>query len=258
GIDSHCHIEQLSGMGVMCADDFYTATRSAAFGGTTTVIPFAAQHRGNDLLEVVADYSHRAREKAVIDYGFHLIVTDPTEIALNSHLPRLVSEGITSFKVFMTYDAMKLDDHQILDVLFAADKHGALVMVHAENNDVIRWVARKLLEAKRVHPKYHAIAHDPLAEAEATNRAIIFSRLLNVPLLIVHVAGKEAVDVIRAAQSLGASVYAESCPQYLYLTAEVIDVPGVEGAKYCCSPPPRDAASQKAVWEGLLDGTLQL
>ena len=258
GIDSHCHIEQLSGMGVMCADDFYTATCSAAFGGTTTVIPFAAQHRGNDLLEVVEDYARCAREKAVIDYGFHLILTDPTETALDVHLPKLISEGITSFKVFMTYEALKLDDHQILDVLHAADKHGALVMVHAENNDIIRWVTRKLLESKRTHPKYHAVAHAPLAEAEATNRAITFSRLLNVPLLIVHVAGKETVGVIRAAQRLGALVYAESCPQYLFLTAQDIDLPGVEGAKYCCSPPPRDPESQRAVWEGLLDGSLAL
>ncbi len=258
GIDSHCHIEQLSGMGVMTADDFYTASRSAAFGGTTTIIPFAAQRQGDDLLEVVRDYARLAREKSVIDYAFHLILSDPSEKTLTEHLPDVIAGGITSFKVYMTYESWKLDDFQLLDVLHAADRYGAMVMVHCENNDIIRWITRRLLSEGRVHPKYHAVAHDPLAESEATNRAIALSRLMSVPLLIVHVAGLEAVRVIHAAQVMGAPIYAESCPQYLFLTADDIDKPGVEGAKFCCSPPPRDPQSQQAVWEGLLNGTLQV
>ena len=258
GVDSHCHVEQLSGMGVMCADDFYSATVSAAFGGTTTIIPFAAQHRGNALPEVVADYARRAAEKAVIDYGFHLIVTDPTEQALEHDLPVLIREGITSFKVFMTYERLKLDDYQLLDVLDVADREGALVMVHAENNDMIRWVARRLAERGLTAPKYHAVAHTPLAESEAANRAIALARLMDVPLLIVHVAGQETVSVVHSSQTLGLPIHAESCPQYLFLTAEDLDLPGVEGAKFCCSPPPRDPASQEAVWQGLIDGTLQI
>ncbi|ANN79476.1 dihydropyrimidinase [Bordetella flabilis] len=258
GIDSHCHVEQLSGMGVMCADDFYSATVSAAFGGTTTIIPFAAQHRGNALPEVVADYHRRAAEKAVIDYGFHLILSDPTEQALQHDLPAIIRDGITSFKVFMTYDRMKLDDYQLLDVLDVADREGALVMVHAENNDMIRWIARRLVERGLTAPKYHAVAHTPLAESEATHRAVALARLMDVPLLIVHVAGLEAVRVVHSSQALGLPILAESCPQYLFLTADDLDLPGVEGAKYCCSPPPRDAASQAAVWAGLLDGTLQM
>ena len=127
GIDSHCHVEQLSGMGMMCADDFYSATVSAAFGGTTTIVPFAAQHRGNQIPEVVADYSKRAAEKAVIDYGFHLILSDPTPEALEKHLPAVIKDGITSFKIYMTYDRMKLDDYQVLDVLECAGEEGALV-----------------------------------------------------------------------------------------------------------------------------------
>lgn len=258
GIDSHCHIEQLSGMGVMTADDFHTATRSAAFGGTTTVIPFAAQRRGENLLQVVEDYSRLAREKAVIDYGFHLILSDPNEQTLAEHLPRIIEDGITSFKVYMTYESWRLDDFQLLDVLHAAGRHGAMVMVHCENNDIIRWVTRRLLNDGYTHPKYHAVAHDPLAESEATHRAVALSRLLSVPILIVHVAGLEAVRVIHAAQAMGAHIYGESCPQYLFLTAKDIDQPGVEGAKFCCSPPPRDLASQQAVWEGLLGDTLQV
>jgi dihydropyrimidinase len=258
GIDSHVHIEQLSGMGKMCADDFYSGTVSAAFGGTTTIIPFAAQHRGKRIPEVIADYAQRAAEKAVIDYGFHLILADPNEEALRDHLPQAIRDGISSFKVYMTYDALKLDDYQLLDVLALAGREGALVMIHAENHDMIRWIAQRLLDRGLKAPKFHAVAHDAIAESEASNRAIALSRLVDVPVLLVHVAGAETVQLVRAAQRLGSKVYAESCPQYLFLTADDMDLPGVEGAKFCCSPPPRDARSQEAVWAGLKDGTLGL
>jgi dihydropyrimidinase len=256
GIDSHCHVEQLSGMGLMCADDFYSATVSAAFGGTTTIIPFAAQHRDMKIPAVVADYGKLAREKAVIDYGFHLILANPDDTALQTDLPQAIRDGITSLKVYMTYDKLKLDDHQLLDVLSVAAREQALVMVHAENHDMIRWLAHRLLEQGHTAPKYHAVAHDPLAEAEATNRAIALSRLLGVPLLIVHVSGQEAIHTIRRAKQRGAPVYAETCPQYLFLTAEDLDREGLQGAMFCCSPPPRDKESQEAVWAGMKDGTL--
>ncbi len=258
GVDSHCHVEQLSSTGKMCADDFYSATVAAAFGGTTTIIPFAAQHKGNSLLAVADDYGARAAEKAVIDYGYHLIISDPTAHALEVELPQLIKRGVTSFKVYMTYDLLKLDDGQMLDVLAAADRERALVMVHAENHEIIKWIAKRLLERGHTLPKFHAVSHSPLAESEATNRIIQLARLLDVPVLVVHVSGIEAVKTIRAAQVLGARVYAETCPQYLFLTAADSDKPGFEGAKYCCSPPPRDAASQEAVWQGLTDGTFQV
>lgn len=258
GIDSHCHIEQLSGMGLMCADDFYSGTVSAAFGGTTTIIPFAAQHRADRIPDVVAAYAKLAADKAVIDYGFHLILANPDEVALRKHLPQVIRDGITSLKVYMTYDKLKLDDYQLLEVMAVAGEEGALVMMHAENNDMIRWIAHRLLERGHVAPKFHAVAHDPLAESEATHRAIALAGLVDVPVLIVHVAGRQTVEVIRNAQRLGAAVHAESCPQYLFLEAGDSDLPGVEGAKYCCSPPPRDKDSQEAVWQGLKDGTLGL
>lgn len=256
GIDSHCHIEQLSGMGVMCADDFYSGTVSAAFGGTTTILSFAAQHRDDRIPDVIDAYAKLAREKAVIDYGFHLILTRPDEEALKVHLPEAIRGGITSLKVYMTYDRLRLDDHALLDVLATAGREGAMVMVHAENHDMIRWIAHRLLERGHTAPKFHGVAHDALAEAEATNRAVLLSRLVDVPVLIVHVAGAETVEVIRQARRLGARVHAESCPQYLFLETLDTDLPGVEGAKFCCSPPPRDKASQEAVWAGLIDGTL--
>lgn len=258
GIDSHCHIEQLSGMGVMAADDFYSATVSAAFGGTTTVIPFAAQHRGMAIPDVLEEYSRRAKEKAVIDYGFHLILTDTGDENLSRHLPEAISNGITSLKVYMTYDKLKLSDYDLLDVLQVASENGALVMVHAENNDIIKWLSERLIKGGYISPKYHAIAHDPLAESEAANRAMTLGRIVDTPILIVHVAGAETVQAIRLAQQRGVNVFAESCPQYLFLTAADLDKEGLEGAKFCCSPPPRDENSQQAIWRGFQDGTLNV
>jgi dihydropyrimidinase len=258
GVDSHCHIEQRSSAGVVCADDFYSATVAAAFGGTTTVIPFAAQHRGQSLRQVVAEYHEAARPKAVIDYAFHLIISDPTEQVLGQELPALIRDGYTSFKVYMTYDLLQLDDGQMLDILALARREGALVMVHAENYDMIKWLTARLLDRGLAAPRYHAVSHARLAEGEATNRAVSLSQLLDVPILLVHVSAAEAIEVIRNAQTKGLKIYGETCPQYLFLTADDLAGPGLEGAKFCCSPPPRDHAGQEAVWTGLQNGTFQV
>ena len=259
GIEGHCHIEQESSVGnVMSADDFFTGTRSAVFGGTTTTLSFAAQMKGQSLRKVVDDYHALAASKAVIDYGFHLIVSDPTEQTMNEHLPALIKEGMTSFKVYMTYDSLKLDDHQMLDVLATARQHGAMVMIHAENHDMIRWLTQRLLQGGYDAPKFHAISHVELAEDEATHRAIRLSELIDVPILIVHVSASEAMAEIRRAQTAGLKVYGETCPQYLFLTASDLDREGAEGAKYCCSPPPRDASHHDIIWQGLANGTFQV
>ena len=258
GIDSHCHIEQRSSAGVVCADDFYSATVAAAFGGTTTVIPFAAQHRGQSLRRVVEEYHEAAGAKAVIDYAFHLIISDPSEQVLGQELPALIRDGYTSFKVYMTYDLLQLDDGQMLDILAVARREGALVMVHAENHDMIKWLTARLLDRGLGAPRYHAVSHARLAEGEATNRAVSLSQLLDVPILLVHVSAAEAIEVIRNAQTKGLKIYGETCPQYLFLTADDIAKPGMEGAKFCCSPPPRDHAAQQAVWTGLRNGTFQV
>jgi dihydropyrimidinase len=258
GIDSHCHIEQRSSAGVVCADDFYSATVAAAFGGTTTVIPFAAQHRGQSLRRVVEEYHEAARPKAVIDYAFHLIISDPTEQVMGQELPALIRDGYTSFKVYMTYDLLQLDDGQMLDILAVARREGALVMVHAENHEMIKWLTARLLDQRLGAPRYHAVSHARLAEGEATNRAVTLSQLLDVPILLVHVSAAEAIEVIRNAQTRGLKIYGETCPQYLFLTADDIAKPGMDGAKFCCSPPPRDHAAQQAVWTGLRNGTFQV
>jgi dihydropyrimidinase len=258
GVDAHCHLDQPMSDGSRMADDFVTGTRSAACGGTTTVIPFACQFRGHTLREAVDDYHRRAEGRAAIDYAFHLIVSDPTADVLHRELPALVGEGYSSFKVYMTYDDMKLDDRQILKLLAVARRERAMTMIHAENADCIAWLTEQMLEAGLTAPRYHAHARPMLVEREATHRAIALAELADVPVLIVHVSGREAVEQIRAAQGLGLKVYGETCPQYLFLTAENLDLEGFEGAKCICSPPPRDKANQDVIWRGLENGTFQV
>ncbi len=258
GVDGHCHLDQPMPPPMRMADDFETGTRSAACGGTTTVIPFAAQEKGQSLAAAVEDYHRRAEGKATIDYAFHLIVSDPTPAVLSDELPRLIRAGYTSFKIYMTYDDLKLSDRQILDVLEVARREGAMAMVHAESSDCIAWLSERLLESGRAAPKYHAASRPAPVEREATHRAITFAELIDVPVLIVHVSGAEAIEQIRWAQGRGLSIYAETCPQYLFLTAEHLDLDGFHGAKCVCSPPPRDKANQQRVWDGLVNGTFHI
>ena len=255
GVDAHCHLDQPMPVPLRMADDFDSGTRAAACGGTTTVIPFAAQARGQSLRAAVADYHHRAEGKAHVDYAFHLIVSDPTPQVLNEELPALIREGCTSFKVYMTYDDLKLDDGQILDVLAVAREHGAMAMIHAENADCIEWLTRRLEAAGRTAPRFHAHARPMLVEREATHRAIALAELVDVPILVVHVSGREAVEQIRWARAHGLSVFAETCPQYLFLTAADLGIDdSYQGARCVCSPPPRDASNQQVIWQGLADG----
>ncbi len=258
GIDAHCHLEQESSMGLMTADDFYSGSVSAAFGGTTTIMPFAAQHRGQSLRDVVKTARERAAPKAVIDYAFHLIVSDPNAQVLGQELPGLIMDGYTSFKVYLTYEMLKISDRQLLDVLALARERGAMTMVHAENDDVISWISERLVTRGYTAPRYHAVSHPRLAESEASRRAIDLARLLDAPLLIVHVSEPEAAQAILEARNRGLEIYGETCPQYLFLTAADLDREGMEGAKFCCSPPPRDAAAQAAIWRGLKNGTFQV
>jgi dihydropyrimidinase len=258
GVEAHCHIEQESSMGQMTADDFKSGSISAVFGGNTTIVPFAAQHRGQSLRDVVDTYRARAEARSVIDYACHLIISDPNEHVLGQELPALIADGYTSFKVYMTYELLKIDDRQLLDILATARRHGAMTMVHAENNDVIGWMTERLLAGGHTAPKFHAISHPRIAESEASNRAIALAELVDTPLLIVHVSTSEAARTIRKARDRGLRIYGETCPQYLFLTREDLDRDGADGAMYCCSPPPRDAADQEAMWLGLTNGTFQV
>ena len=258
GVDAHCHLDQPMTDGSVMADDFESGTVSAAFGGTTTVIPFACQMKGGGLREAVEDYHRRADGKPVIDYAFHLIVCDPTNQVLGQELPALIHDGYTSFKVYMTYDDLKLDDGEMLRVLAVARAEGAMTMIHAENADCIAWLTERLEAAGQTAPKYHAVARPPVVEREATHRAISLAELVDVPVLIVHVSGREACEQIGWAQQRGLRVFAETCPQYLFLTADDLDLDGFEGAKCICSPPPRDRANQEVIWRGLENGLFQV
>ncbi|TVQ38498.1 MAG: dihydropyrimidinase [Geminicoccaceae bacterium] len=257
GVDSHCHIEQLSAAGIMNADTFESATRSAALGGTTTVISFAAQHVGMRLKTVVDDYAALARKGALVDYAFHLIMAEPRPDVLDEDLPELAALGHASIKMFLTYDKIRLEDAQALAVLAAARRHGMMVCIHAENHGMIQWLANKLVERGYTHPKYHAVSHPRLGEAEAIDRAAAMSLLLDQPVMIFHVSTVEGLAAVRRARAAGAKLWAETCTHYLVLTKADLDRPGGEGAKWICSPPLRDAADQEALWQALADGTLQ-
>lgn len=258
GVDSHCHMDQQPWEGRATADDFRSGTLSAMCGGNTTVIPFAMQMRGQSLIEVVEDYHERARNKAHIDYGFHLIVGDPTPEVLSRELPILIERGCTSFKIFLTYEGLKLDDYEVLNVLELARKEGVLVMVHAENDACVRWLTDRLLSMGKSGLRYHVTAHPEIGEREATFRAISFAELVETPILIVHVSSAAVVEEIRRAKQRGLPVFAETCPQYLFLSAEDIDTPDLSGAKCVCTPPPRDRNNQPEMWRGILDGTLSI
>jgi dihydropyrimidinase len=258
GVDAHVHIAQPSGPGIVMADDFASGTRSAALGGTTTILPFCLQEKGRSLRAVLTDYHAKAEGQCHVDVSFHLIISDPTEQLLGQELPALVADGYTSFKVFMTYEDLALNDRQILDVMAVARETGALVMVHAENYDAIRFLTEKLEASGQTAPRHHATSRPIPVEREATHRAISLSEIADTPLVIVHVSNREAMEQIRWAQNKGLNVLGETCTQYLVLTADDLDGLDMQGAKYICSPPPRDLASQEACWEGLKTGVFSL
>lgn len=258
GIDSHVHIAQPSGEGIVMADDFASGTLSAAFGGNTTVMPFCIQEKGTSLRETVKDYHKLADGRCYTDVAFHLVISEPTEQVLGQDLPALIEDGYTSFKVFMTYDGLALNDRQMLEVMSVARETGALVMVHAENDDAIRFLTDRLERGGKIAPKFHGTSRPIPVEREATHRAISLAELVDVPVMIVHVSNREAMEEIQRARSRGLKVYGETCPQYLVLTETDMDGLNMEGAKYVCSPPPRDTASQIACWEGLANGTFNV
>ena len=258
GIDSHVHFAQPSGPGIVMADGFESGTRSAAFGGNTAVLPFCVQQKGQSLREALKAYHAEADGQCYVDVSFHLVIADPTEQVLGQELPALVEDGYTSFKVFMTYEGMALTDMEMLEVMSVARRTGALVMIHAENFDAIRFLVDKLEREGHVEPYYHAISRPIPVEREATHRAISLAEIIDVPIMIVHVSNGEAMEEIRRAQAKGLKVYGETCPQYLVLTEKDLEGLNMEGAKYVCSPPPRDKESQEACWRGLETGVFSV
>ncbi|WP_431280561.1 dihydropyrimidinase [Humitalea sp. 24SJ18S-53] len=256
GVDSHCHIAQAEANGTRHEETFATASHSAFLGGTTSVVTFIPHFKGGALAPQVADAMDQAKS-SMLDYAFHQIIADPTDAVL-AEIPTLVAQGIRSLKVFLTYEPLHLSDAQYLKVLLAARKNGCLVTVHCENYDAIGWRTQALIDAGLTAPKYHAWSRPPVVEREATHRAIALAELVDQPIQVFHVSCAEAAEEIARAQARGVKVWGETCPQYLTLTADHMDRPGFEGAKFMCSPAPRDTAEQGRVWEMIRRGVLDV
>jgi dihydropyrimidinase len=259
GIDVHTHLDMPVAADCATSDDFYTGHRAAAFGGTTTHIDFANQTRGDSLRHTLDMWEARAAGKAVIDYGFHVTILDPTPQVLEE-MAALPAWGVNTIKLFLAYKArgMMLDNEQFFVLCRRASALGLLPLVHAETGEVIDLLEREAIAAGHTEPRWHPTVRPALAEAEATNRAIALARMAGSPLYVVHVTCRGSIEAIWRGQQEGATVYGESCPQYLFFTADDMDRPGFEGAKYVCSPPLRTEEDQQALWSALADGTLSV
>src|SRR5213082_1206507 len=257
GIDVHTHLDMPFG-GTTSADDFETGTRAAAFGGTTTLIDFAIQYKGQTLRTAFDTWMQKAESKAVSDYAFHCIITDLPDARLDE-MSQLIRDGVTSFKLFMAYPGVFiLDDASIFRAMRAASKSGGMICMHAENGGAIDVIVKQALAEGKTAPKYHALTRPTTAEAEATARAIALAEMAGSPVYIVHLSCNDALEKVREARDRGLAVYAETCPQYLYLSIENFDVPGFEGAKYVFTPPLREKWHQEKLWQGLAKDTLQV
>ncbi|KMY50685.1 dihydropyrimidinase [Peribacillus loiseleuriae] len=257
GVDPHTHLEMPFG-GTVTKDDFETGTIAAAFGGTTTVIDFCLTNKGETLKSAIETWHAKSNEKAVIDYGFHLQIVEMNDAVLHE-LPKVIEqEGITSFKVFMAYkNVLQADDETLFRTLLSAKEFGALVMVHAENGDVIDYLVKKALEQGNTDPIYHALTRPPEAEGEATGRAATLTGLANSQLYVVHVSCADSARKIAEARNNGIDIWGETCPQYLVLDQSDLERPNFEGAKYVWSPPLREKWNQDVLWNALKTGQLQ-
>jgi dihydropyrimidinase len=257
-IDAHTHMDMPFG-GTVTADDWATGTEAAAAGGTTMIIDFALQEEGGTLAEAFDTWTEKARDKAVIDYSFHVAVTD-LRGDIKTELPDLAGRGVASIKIFMAYKGTPLhtEDDDLFETLQLSRDAGVLVMVHAENGHVIDKLQQQALARGDTAPHFHALTRPEAVEAEATNRAIRLAEVAEAPILVVHVSCASALEAIHLAHERGQTVYAETCPQYFQFEYEDLARDGFEGAKFVCSPPLRDPKNRPALWNGLRFGDLQI
>jgi len=257
GIDAHTHLDMPFG-GTVSSDDFETGTRAAAFGGTTTIVDFAIQARGTRMLDALDTWMKKAEGRAAIDYGLHMIVTDLAGAGLED-MDDMVREGVASFKLFMAYpNVLMVDDATIFRALQQTSKNGALICMHAENGSVIDILVRQALAQGKTAPIYHALTRPTLAEAEAVHRAIALAEIAGVPVYIVHLSSEDALNQVREARDRGLPAFAETCPQYLLLSIDSMNVPGFESAKYVFTPPLREKENLPKLWDGLKSDHLQV
>jgi dihydropyrimidinase len=257
GIDAHTHMEMPFG-GTFSADTFETGTIAAAFGGTTTIVDFAVQAKGTSLLATLDRWHEKANGNCAIDYGFHMIVSDVNDMTLKE-MDACIAGGVTSFKMFMAYPGVfYATDGEILLAMQKAAGNGAMIMMHAENGIAIDQLVAQALGRGETGPLYHGLTRPPELEGEATSRAIQLAKVAGCPLYIVHLSAAGALAAVAAARDDGQNVFAETCPQYLYLTLDDLGKPGFEGAKYVCSPPLRTREHGAALWRGLRTNDLSV
>jgi dihydropyrimidinase len=257
GVDVHTHLDMPFG-GTFSSDDFETGTRAAAWGGTTTIVDFAVQRKGTSLREALDTWHAKAGAKASIDYGFHMILSDVNEQTLKE-MDALAGEGVTSFKMFMAYPGVfYATDGEILQAMQRAAGNGTTIMMHAENGIAIDVLAAQALAAGHTAPGWHGRTRPPELEAEATARAIRLAQVAGAPLYIVHLSARQALEAVAGARDAGQPVFAETCPQYLYLSQDDLDAPGFDGAKYVCSPPVRPKEHWAHLWRGLRTNDLSV
>jgi dihydropyrimidinase len=258
GIDVHTHLAMPFG-GTTSADDFESGTIAAAHGGTTSIVDFAIQYRGQTMRHALDEWRKKADGNAAIDYGFHMIVTELADAGLGEMDRMVRDEGVTSFKLFMAYPGVfMVDDATIFRALVRTGENGGLVCMHAENGGVIDELVKEALKKGQTAPKYHALTRPSRAEGEATGRAIALSEMAGVPIYIVHLSAADALEKVRQARDMGLPAYAETCPQYLFLSYDNYEEPGFDGAKYVMSPPLREKWHQDVLWKGLAKNDLQV
>jgi len=257
GIDAHTHLDMPFG-GTFSADDFESGTAAAAWGGTTTIVDFAIQDFGESLQAGFERWMAKAAGKAHVDYGFHVIVREVNDQTL-ADMDALIGQGVTSFKLFMAYPGVfMLDDASIFRAMQRTSDNGGLIMMHAENGGAIDVLVRRYLQEGRTDPINHALTRPAAMEGEATHRAIALARLAGVAVYIVHLSSRDALSAVVEARDRGAPAFAETCPQYLFLSQEDLGRPDFEGAKYVCSPPLRPRDHQDDLWNGLVRDDLQI
>jgi dihydropyrimidinase len=257
GIDAHTHMDMPFG-GTTSSDDFETGTTAAAYGGTTTIIDFAIQTKGKTLREGIDGWHAKAEGKAAVDYGFHMIVTDVNDDSLDE-MGKLVNEGVTSFKLFMAYPGvLYVDDGQIVRAMQKARDAGGLICMHAENGIALDVLIQQALARGETAPKYHSLTRPQIAEAEGTHRALCLAEMTDCPLYIVHLSAPRALEKVMEARDRGMRAFAETCPQYLFLSFDDLDREGFDGAKYVCTPPLRPREMQADIWRGLKTNDLQV
>jgi dihydropyrimidinase len=256
GIDVHTHLDMPFG-GTVSSDDFETGTRAAAFG-TTTLVDFAIQAKGTKMRDALDTWWKKADNRATIDYGLHMIVTDLPDAGMED-MDAMVDEGVASFKLFMAYPGvLMVDDATIFKALSRTAKNGALICMHAENGSVIDVIVQRALAEGKTAPIYHALTRPTTAEAEAVHRAIALAEMAGVPIYIVHLSSEAALNQVREARDRGVPAFAETCPQYLLLSIEELARPDFEGAKYVFTPPLREKENLPKLWDGLKHDHLQV